>query len=119
MLKILINVDPAGIHLLKVNNRNTRTKCEVCSKLKIKTPERRQWHRSVVFVVNFEHISHVLAFLLLNSSIAKSYKKRRQILWISKLYFDLSYFLGSSITFKFEGILKRVKEPFESKFRKL
>ena len=42
MLKILINVDPAGIHLLKVNNRNTRTKCEVCSKLKIKTPERRQ-----------------------------------------------------------------------------
>ena len=42
MLKILINVDPAGIHLLKVNNRNTRTKCEVYSKLKIKTPERRQ-----------------------------------------------------------------------------
>ena len=32
---------PLGIHLLKVNNRNTRTRCEICSKLTIKTPERR------------------------------------------------------------------------------
>ena len=34
----------AGIYLLKVNNRNTSTRCEiceVCSKLTIKTPERR------------------------------------------------------------------------------
>ena len=29
---------PAGIYLLKVNNRNTRLRCEICSKL-IKTPE--------------------------------------------------------------------------------
>ena len=37
-----INVcNPAGIYLLKVNNRNTRTRCEICSKLTIKTPERR------------------------------------------------------------------------------
>ena len=28
---------PAGIYLLKVNNRNTRTRCEICSKLTIKT----------------------------------------------------------------------------------
>ena len=27
----------AGIYLLKVNNRNTRTRCELCSKLTIKT----------------------------------------------------------------------------------
>ena len=32
---------PAGIYLLKVNNKNTRKKCEICSKLTIKTPERR------------------------------------------------------------------------------
>ena len=32
---------PAGIYLLKVNNRNTRTRCEIRSKLTIKTPERR------------------------------------------------------------------------------
>ena len=49
-----------GIHLFKVNNRNTRMKCETCSKLTIKTPERRYW-----CLVNFEQISHiVLAFPL-------------------------------------------------------
>ena len=33
--------NPAGIYLLKVNNRNTRTRREICSKLTIKKPERR------------------------------------------------------------------------------
>ena len=28
-------------YMLKVNNRNTKTSCEICSKLTIKTPERR------------------------------------------------------------------------------
>ena len=38
----------------------------MCSKLMIKTPEWRHWRRSGVFVVNFEHISHLfLVFLLL------------------------------------------------------
>ena len=37
----LQQTNPAGIYLLKVNNRNTRTRCEICSKLTIKTPERR------------------------------------------------------------------------------
>ena len=51
---------PVGIYLLKVNNRNTRTRREICSKLTIKTPERRSWRRSGVFIVNFEHISHLV-----------------------------------------------------------
>ena len=29
--------NPAGIYLLKLNNRNTRTRCEICSKLTVKT----------------------------------------------------------------------------------
>ena len=33
---------PVGIYMFKVNNRNTRTKCRICSKLTIKTPERHQ-----------------------------------------------------------------------------
>ena len=50
---------PAGIYLLKVNNRNTRTKCEICSKLTIKTPERRLWPIpcSSVSIVNFEKVN--------------------------------------------------------------
>ena len=56
--------NPAGIYLFKVNNRNTRTSCEICSKLTIVIPERRR--RSGNFIVNIEHISHlVLVFLLL------------------------------------------------------
>ena len=63
-LKGAFRTFPAGIYLLKVNNRNSRTRCEICSKLIIKIPERRQWRRSGIFIVNFEHISHlVLVFL--------------------------------------------------------
>ena len=65
-LLLNLNLFPAGIYLLKVNNRNTRTRCETRSEFTIKTPERRQWPRSGVFIVNFEHISYlVLVFLLL------------------------------------------------------
>ena len=49
---------PAGICL--VNTRNTRKRCEIFAKLTIKTPERRQWLRSGVFMVDFEHISHLV-----------------------------------------------------------
>ena len=60
----------AGIYLLKVNNRNTRTRCEIFSKFTIKIPQRRQWRLSGIFIVSFEHISHfVLKFLLLNLNI--------------------------------------------------
>ena len=63
---LIANSSPVGIYLLKVNNRNTRTRCEICSKLAIKTPERRYWRCSGVSIVNFEHISHLVpAFLLL------------------------------------------------------
>ena len=53
---------PTNTDLFMVNNSNTRKRCEICSKLTMKTPERR----STVFIVNFEHISHLfLVFLLL------------------------------------------------------
>ena len=35
------NFIPVGNYMFKVNNRNTRTICEICSKLTIKTLERR------------------------------------------------------------------------------
>ena len=35
--------NPAGNYMFKVNNGNTRTRCEICSKLTIKIPERRHW----------------------------------------------------------------------------
>ena len=35
----LYAINPVNIYLFKVNNRNTRKRCEICSKLTIKTPE--------------------------------------------------------------------------------
>ena len=35
------DLNPAGIYLLKVNNRNFRNRSEIYSKLTIKTPEQR------------------------------------------------------------------------------
>ena len=32
---------PVGNYMVKINNRNTTTRCEICSKLTMKTPERR------------------------------------------------------------------------------
>ena len=44
--------------MFKVNNRNTRTRCEICSKLTIKTPERRYFTPySSVSIVNFGQIN--------------------------------------------------------------
>ena len=38
---------PAGIYLLKVNNRNARTRCEICSTLTIKASGRRPWSNTL------------------------------------------------------------------------
>ena len=58
----------SGIYLLKSNYRSTRTRCEICSKLIIKTPVRpgvvllslsltlNIFHTLCVSVVNFEHV---------------------------------------------------------------
>ena len=56
---------PADNYMFKVNNKNTRTKCKICTKSTIKIPERRQCRRSGVFIVNFELISHLVLGLLL------------------------------------------------------
>ena len=59
-LDVNLRAISALIYMLKNNNRNTRTRCEICSKLTIKI---------VIFIVNFEHISHLaLVFLLLTLS---------------------------------------------------
>ena len=70
----------ANIYLFKVNNRNTGKRCEICSKLTIRTSERRKWRCSGVFIVNFEPISHlfqVFPLLALNRQLLaeKSYFK--------------------------------------------
>ena len=45
------------MYLFKVSKRNTRKRCEICSELTIKTPERRNWRLSGVFIVDFEQVN--------------------------------------------------------------
>ena len=82
-----------GIYLFKVNNRNIRTMCEISSKSIIKTSERRQWCRSGVFIVNFEHISRtVLLFLLLtlNKNMTAGRVQQESIFGVTQLsFFDI------------------------------
>ena len=47
---------PIGIYLFKDISRNTKTMCEICSKFVINIPE----GRPSVFIVNIEHISHIV-----------------------------------------------------------
>ena len=56
---------PAYIYLFRVSIRPTRKRCEICSKLTIKTPGRRQLRSSGVFIIIFEHISHFFPVYLL------------------------------------------------------
>ena len=63
------HIFPVNIYPLKVNNKNTRKKSEICSEITIKTPKWRHWRRSGSFIVNFEQISYLfLVFLLLTLS---------------------------------------------------
>ena len=56
----------AGIYFSVSTVENTGTLSEICSKLTIKTPERRQYHRSGIFIFSFEQILHTFLVLALN-----------------------------------------------------
>ena len=65
LLKWLINTSQQTNTYSKINNINTKERCGRCSKLTVKTQERRNWYRSVVFIADFEHISHIFLVLIL------------------------------------------------------
>ena len=48
VLTLFVTVFPASIYLFRVNNRNNRRRCKICSKLTIKTLERRQFSDIIV-----------------------------------------------------------------------
>ena len=52
---------PVNFYLFKVNHKNTRKRYKICSNLKKKTPERRHWRRSGVYIFNLENISHFIS----------------------------------------------------------
>ena len=68
--------------------------CKICSKLTIKSPERRNWGRSCIFIINFEQISHiVLAFPLL--TLKKLMQTSRYFSSRQSLFLDTRSYLNA------------------------
>ena len=80
---------PANIYLFKVNNRKNTKKCELlCEK-------RCQWRCSGVFIINFEHISHlflVFQLLTLNKQMLAVYSCH--VSWLQKTWKNCKVFKG-------------------------
>ena len=76
---------PANIYLFKVNNRNSRKRCELGSKLTIKTPARRR-RRSGLFIDNSEPISKPF------SSVSIVDFEQVNVCWIRKSFRESSNF---------------------------
>ena len=56
VISISMGMSSTGIYLFKVNNKNTRKMCKICTKLTMKALEQRQWRHSGAFIVEFEQI---------------------------------------------------------------
>ena len=99
MVSYIIFLNSLNIYLFQVNNSNIRKRCEICSMLIIKTPERRQWRRSGVFIVNFKHISHLfLVFLLL------AFLVFLWLLWTVNCSVEWLEVMQDQLTFYLEGV---------------
>ena len=100
--------------LINVNNSNTRKMGEMCSKLKINARDWRHGHRSDVFIVNFEHVSHFLLVLLLLALIkeilawiiAKSIFENNQYPWLSVKFWKICDVFGPFVHDDHEQKLK-------------
>ena len=66
--------NPTNIYLFKVNNRNTIKRCEICSKLTIKTPERLDV--ALVFLLLTLNIFHTL------STVSIVYLEEVNVSWV-------------------------------------
>ena len=88
---------PGKIYLFKVTSRNTRKRCEICSKFTIKITERRHWHRSCVFIVYFKQLNLRLCLNYASDYFFWNYLMRNQnyqrLDWLYKslLSFGLLY----------------------------
>ena len=92
----LLWINPAGNYMFKVNSRNTRTRCEICSKLTIKIPD---------IFINFERISHlVLVFLLLTLS-------GFDFFYLNDFFINFRSFFPLTESFTFSANLNDLRAP--------
>ena len=96
---------PANIYLFKVNNRNTRKRCEICSKLTIKHQNDELWTHftpfSSVSFVDFEqvNISWVVFMIQINDKKYLMYRSGIN-LEINSLYqWKINYYFSDRADF--------------------
>ena len=104
---------PANIYIFKVNNRNTRKRSEICSKLTIKTSDR--WERSHINVF-IEYLVHKVIITVTRFFV--SFIKIPVLLTISilkKLYLNCAWNY-KSITFASKNQFKVTQSPHGSQW---
>ena len=83
--------NPANIYMFKVNNRNNRERCRCGS-----------------FIVNFEHISHLLLVLLLLTLNKCELRSSRQMVFCKKVVFkNVAKFTGQHL---YESLINKVAD---------
>ena len=88
----------AAITCSKLTKETLEQRCEICSKLTIKTPKRRQWRRFGVFIVNSEQFSHLCSSVpIANSEHINSVKEHRETKYV--VFESLSFHLTTIYQF--------------------
>ena len=91
---------PAGVYLLKFNNRNTRTRCEICSKLTIKIPFHKHFSHLLLVFLLLEQVNAGWVMKKKKKKLAHKFteKKMKRCLLIKTLGSCSSYMFFISIT---------------------
>ena len=94
---IFIYQYPAGNYMFRVDNRNTRVRCEICSKLT--NTRQRQWRPSDIFVVNFKHISHLVLSVANFEDVINEILNKNNIIKATSKYISNLFLLDHFILF--------------------
>ena len=99
-------------YMSKVNNKQIRLICWMCSKLKINTA----WHRSGVFVADFDHNQHVnivLLLLTLNKYLSAGCESQVIMFWKHKKRY-ICFVLKVASLLSFNNLsLRRIEKSCE------
>ena len=96
----------ASIYLLKINDRNCRTRCKICIKLTIKTRVVLVSLFSRVFIVNYEQFSHLVLVLVLLTLSRKMPTWVRSKIWRRSITLNIVTRNGQSGNTGFMSILQ-------------
>ena len=105
--------NPANIYLFKVNNRNTRARCDLFSKLTIKHIIEKSITSSGVFIVNFKHFTPFSSASIVDSEQVNVSWNQMPSINILDVTLFVNQFVVRSINIL--GVTLFVNQPLENK----